>query len=175
MKSGVRSLSRAKHTDAVNTSFLIATATADVGSSSLSSVPWRPVVRVSSATRGSIHGHKVTGKIHGVSLTDFSGGRSCVFSWLHDRPIPMRKANPAFCDRSKSHKKLDPFDDRKMVNWLTEEPFLVRSSTISVKFFQTICPVHMCIIAALRCCAVDNPIMVAFQYSLPATASTENL
>lgn len=44
----------------------------------------------------------------------------------------MRKANPAFCDRSKSHKKLDPFDDRKMVYWLAENPFLVRSSAISV-------------------------------------------
>lgn len=44
----------------------------------------------------------------------------------------MRKANPAFCDRSKSHKKLDPFNDRKMVYWLAENPFLVRSSTISV-------------------------------------------
>lgn len=43
----------------------------------------------------------------------------------------MRKANPAFCDRSKSHKKLDPFDDRKMVYWLAENPFLVRSSAIS--------------------------------------------
>lgn len=34
----------------------------------------------------------------------------------------MRKANPAFCDRSKSHKKLDPFDDRKMVRRLPENP-----------------------------------------------------
>lgn len=44
----------------------------------------------------------------------------------------MRKANPAFCDRSKSHKKLDPFDDRKMVHWLAENPFLVHSSAMSV-------------------------------------------
>lgn len=42
----------------------------------------------------------------------------------------MRKANPAFCDRSKSHKKLDPFNDRKMVHWLAENPFLVRSSAM---------------------------------------------
>lgn len=56
-----------------------------------------------------------------------------MFSRLLVRPIPMRKANPAFCDRSKSHKKLDPFDDRKMVHWLAENPFLVRSSAISVR------------------------------------------
>lgn len=63
----------------------------------------------------------------------FSGGRAAwKYSWLLDRPIPMRKANPAFCDRSKSHKKLDPFDDRKMVHWLAENPFLVRSSAMSV-------------------------------------------
>ena len=41
----------------------------------------------------------------------------------------MRKANPAFCERSKSHKKLDPFDDRKMVRRLPENlsPFAVPS------------------------------------------------
>lgn len=50
----------------------------------------------------------------------------------------MRKANPAFCDRSKSHKKLDPFDDRKMVHCLAENPFLVRSSAISVRVPMTV-------------------------------------
>lgn len=55
----------------------------------------------------------------------------------------MRKANPAFCDRSKSHKKLDPFDDRKMVHWLAENPFLVRSSAMSVSLPDVVAVMHM--------------------------------
>lgn len=45
--------------------------------------------------------------------------------------IPLRKANPAFCDRSKSHKKLDPFDDGKN-GWSTTtgESFLARGSLL---------------------------------------------
>lgn len=69
------------------------------------------------------------------------------------RPIPMRKANPAFCDRSKSHKKLDPFDDRKMVHWLAENPFLVRSSTISVRV-----PIHHIMPMTVRVCVHAPPI-----------------
>lgn len=70
----------------------------------------------------------------------------------------MRKANPAFCDRSKSHKKLDPFDDRKMVHWLAENPFLVRSSTISVRVPMTAL-VYAC--ACVRACAADMSLDVA--------------
>lgn len=62
----------------------------------------------------------------------------------------MRKANPAFCDRSKSHKKLDPFDDRKMVHWLAENPFLVRSSAISVRMCPPLCMRHAA--RAMRAC-----------------------
>lgn len=84
-------------------------------------------------------------------------GKKCS-SWLLVRPIPMRKANPAFCDRSKSHKKLDPFDDRKMVHWLAENPFLVRSSAISVRVPMTAL-VYAC--ACVRACAADMSLDVA--------------
>lgn len=106
----------------------------------------RPVVayihvcNVSSATRFDLAGQSHRGgggedKTRVLHTYDFRGDVAAwkkLFSRLLVRPIPMRKANPAFCDRSKSHKKLDPFDDRKMVHWLAENPFLVRSSAISV-------------------------------------------
>lgn len=87
---------------------------------------------VSSATRFDPRAKVTGGTNTRLTLTIFSGRRVKVSAGSFDRPIPMRKANPAFCDRSKSHKKLDPFDDRKMVYWLAENPFLVRSSAISV-------------------------------------------
>lgn len=90
-------------------------------------------VHVSSATRVRSAGQSHRGDKHASHTYDFFSGRRVKgTAGSYDRPIPMRKANPAFCDRSKSHKKLDPFDDRKMVYWLAENPFLVRSSAISV-------------------------------------------
>lgn len=94
---------------------------------------------------------KVTGGTKHASQTygSFPGRRVKGTAGSNDRPIPMRKANPAFCDRSKSHKKLDPFDDRKMVYWLAENPFLVRSSAISASVSVHRIPLH----ARVRTCA----------------------
>lgn len=95
--------------------------------------------------------------MHPFGTYDFRGDVAAwkkIFSRLLVRPIPMRKANPAFCDRSKSHKKLDPFDDRKMVHWLAENPFLVRSSTMSVRVPMTVPHVRVCVrVCVVRACA----------------------
>lgn len=92
--------------------------------------------------------------MHPLGTYDFRGDVAAwkkIFSRLLVRPIPMRKANPAFCDRSKSHKKLDPFDDRKMVHWLAENPFLVRSSTMSVRVPMTVPHVCVCVRVCVWC------------------------
>lgn len=102
----------------------------------------RVCMYVSSATRFNLasqsHRRDKTRVLRTYNFRGDVAAWKMMFSRLLVRPIPMRKANPAFCDRSKSHKKLDPFDDRKMVHWLAENPFLVRSSTISVRVPMTV-------------------------------------